>query len=1019
MEDATESKVSLGRQGRLAHLMSRRGRLMAAVLWATLLASCGGGGSDVPGAATPGEPAGGSPPTGGGSLPPPTGTTPPPTTATPGPAVRLEISPAGGLLTNTTERRAITLRAFDANGFEVAVPAGVALRSSNSGFPVTSAAAGGGYEVRAGIIGSSTTVSASVAGSNVASPPALFYSAVVAPGVLLVDDAQVTREPIAVDPNAPKGLGFRYRTTLSGVGVPAVGTLVLGRGTQPIAGQVVSATANAAIGSNTDVVLELVAPTALIHELYIQADYSVEEMSRMVVRSPARQTVTSSERARRLGLTGPGLVNCEGDAALGALTGEFEGKVDPRLRSEVLFRIASAEVSKLTLAADGELAVSAKAVLNLGAAVTGKVVCTANLGMIPLPLVGPLSLFIGPTIPLDAKLALDAQVSVNAFSVSAEFKATPEVNFGIDYDAARGAGFEWQTTRRAEWGDPELVHSVNLPKQASLRTKANTFVGLSTGLTVGGAILRRDVIEVTVGPEFEAKFGGPYDVAVDSVYTAEYELKAKVAIGPGKDLEKVFEVLKLPAATQLELSIKRERAMARTASASRLSLDRDKFVRGEPLRFTVDLEPSTVNFPLVGYNVTEVRIYQLQHSPDHHARLVTRAVAVPGQTAFVLDWVADFAGALTDPTGRSTFHAFVVDRALAAVSFDYPFELGPVGLQTPTPLFKIAANGTAAYAIDNGVLRAIGTNHAGALGAGLPIGQVASSAVTVPLADVRSITGNARHATALLGDGSVWQWGWGLDIGTVGGQPTDNPMPQPVDTGNGVPMTGVVAISSGFTSTAVIRKDGSVWRWGRYDGLHRISGLPFIAAVAQGGDHVLALSAAGLVYSIGDNRVGQLGDGTFTSRLTPMPVPGLKDVVAIAAGHAHSMALTSDGRVWIWGGNSLGQLGIGMVTSGGNATPTMMAGLTKVTRISAGEGHSMVLAEGVVYAWGDNRQGQIGNCSSARSVASPVAVLNNASDIVAGEFQSLAVVGSAVMQWGEITLFRSPCSPTALGLTVN
>lgn len=38
---------------------------------------------------------------------------------------------------------------------------------------------------------------------------------------------------------------------------------------------------------------------------------------------------------------------------------------------------------------------------------------------------------------------------------------------------------------------------------------------------------------------------------------------------------------------------------------------------------------------------------------------------------------------------------------------------------------------------------------------------------------------------------------------------------------------------------------------------------------------------------------------------------GLSGVVAIAAGSTHSLALTADGRVWAWGYNRDGQLGNG------------------------------------------------------------------------------------------------------------
>ena len=74
-----------------------------------------------------------------------------------------------------------------------------------------------------------------------------------------------------------------------------------------------------------------------------------------------------------------------------------------------------------------------------------------------------------------------------------------------------------------------------------------------------------------------------------------------------------------------------------------------------------------------------------------------------------------------------------------------------------------------------------------------------------------------------------------------------------------------------------------------------------MVAIAGGGDHSLALKSDGTVWAWGWNGYGQLGDGSTTNRLTPVPVSGLTGVVAIAGGDYHSLALKSDGTVWAWG----------------------------------------------------------------------------------------------------------------------
>ena len=209
----------------------------------------------------------------------------PPTPTSPGIATRLEISPPGGLIANTSEKRVLTVRAFDANGSEVALPVGVSVTTSGGaiGLAVTAT----GYELTAGSSAGSTVIVAAGAGLN--SNPVLFYSGEPASGALLVSDLQVRAAPAPVDPGAEPGVGFRYRTTLSGVGLPTAQTLVVGTGAQPIAGRVVSANANANVPADTDVVFELVPLPTLFANLDVRAKFTPEQLKQMMVTTPAKR----------------------------------------------------------------------------------------------------------------------------------------------------------------------------------------------------------------------------------------------------------------------------------------------------------------------------------------------------------------------------------------------------------------------------------------------------------------------------------------------------------------------------------------------------------------------------------------------------------------------------------------------------------------------------------------------------------------------------------------------------------
>jgi alpha-tubulin suppressor-like RCC1 family protein len=134
------------------------------------------------------------------------------------------------------------------------------------------------------------------------------------------------------------------------------------------------------------------------------------------------------------------------------------------------------------------------------------------------------------------------------------------------------------------------------------------------------------------------------------------------------------------------------------------------------------------------------------------------------------------------------------------------------------------------------------------------------------------------------------------------------------------------------------------------------SSLAFSSISAAAGDagHTCAVTTAGAGYCWGRNNAGQLGDGTTTASSIPVAVAGGLTFQSISAGYDHSCGVTTTGEAYCWGNNDHKALGIGLLPEQ-SSIPVRVNGGISFRNISAGYLHTCAVAtDGTGYCWGSD-----------------------------------------------------------------
>ena len=174
------------------------------------------------------------------------------------------------------------------------------------------------------------------------------------------------------------------------------------------------------------------------------------------------------------------------------------------------------------------------------------------------------------------------------------------------------------------------------------------------------------------------------------------------------------------------------------------------------------------------------------------------------------------------------------------------------------------------------------------------------------------------------------------------------------------------------------------------------------------------IKADGTLWVWGTNAYGALGDGTVTSRSSPVQtITGGTNWSQVACGNKHCAAIKSDGTLWTWGDNLKGQLGNGVMKwsapypSGDKSSPVQtITGGTNWSQVACGNRSTAAIkTDGTLWLWGYN-YGQLGD-NTAADRSSPVQTISrgtNWKQISCGyNFAAAIKTDGTLWTWGRNT----------------
>ena len=225
----------------------------------------------------------------------------------------------------------------------------------------------------------------------------------------------------------------------------------------------------------------------------------------------------------------------------------------------------------------------------------------------------------------------------------------------------------------------------------------------------------------------------------------------------------------------------------------------------------------------------------------------------------------------------------------------------------------------------------------------------------------------------------LWMWGYAGRGNLAQNNVTQYSSPVQVPGNN---WSRVATLSSSYAATFAFKTDGTAWSWGWNhkgqlgQGNYTARSSPIQVGTdttwsrARGGNTIfIGTKTDSTIWTWGNNPEGGLGQNNRTYYNSPRQIPGTNwvtdDMSKIGAAEGQMFAFKTDGTMWVWGNGYNGCLGLNTPAPTHISSPTQLPGTNWKNAGFIGRSGFGLKTDGTLWAWGSNAEGQLGQSQTA------------------------------------------------------